>query len=211
MRLGQWLLVIAITLVLAAIVHFGIVLAVPYTSPQDAWARLQDVIRDEGVAILPAAQPGEEILPQLDPNVVYGVCRFDVRDGPFAVSAEMPPAYWSIAFHTPNGVIFYAIDDEAAVDGSLDIELRNPEAMRRYQLAATADEADRVLAVGSPSRSGYVLMRALVSRGASRGELEAMMRDTYCGPIEEAVAPEQPSEPEGPRLPFPPQRPDDLP
>lgn len=211
MRLGQWILVGTITLVLAAIVHFGVVLAVPYTSPQDAWSRLQDIIRDEEVAILPAALPGEEILPLLDPNLVYGVCRFDVGEGPFAVSAEMPPAYWSIAFHTPNGVIFYAIDDEAAVDGSLDIELRNPEAMRRYQLAATAEETDRVLAVEAPSRTGYVLMRALVSRGASRGELEAMMQDTYCGGIEETVVPEEAPEPEGPRLPFPPQRPDDLP
>lgn len=209
MRIGPWILAVAITLVLAAIVHLGVVLAVPHTSPRDAWSRLQDVIRDEEVAVLPPVRPGEEILPQLDPNLVYGVCRFDVSEGPFAISAEMPSSYWSIAFQTPQGAIFYAIDDEAAIDGSLEIELRNPEAMRRYQLAAT-DEAAQVLAVEAPTDTGYVLMRSLVSRGATRDELEAMMADTFCGRIEETVVPEEAPEPEGPSFPFPPSRPDDI-
>ncbi len=212
MRLGQWILAAAITLVLAAIVHLGTVLALPHTAPRDAWSRLADIVSDDEVTVLPAARPGNEILPMLDPNLVYGVCRYDVTDGPVGISAEMPPAYWSISLQSPQGTVFYAIDDEAAIDGTLEIEMRNPEAMRRYQLAKV-DDSDRVIAVEAPTMTGFVLMRALVSRGADRGTIETMMRDTFCGPIEETVVPEvapQDEAPEGPRLPLPPQRPEGL-
>lgn len=213
MRLGQWVLAGAITLVLAAIVHLGTVLAVPYTGPRDAWARLSDMMHEGEVTVLPAARPGEEILPELDPNLVYGVCPYDVSEGPFAVSTEVPASYWAISLQTPQGNVFYAVDNEAAIEGAIDIELRTPEAMRRYQLAVVEEEAERVLAVEAPTRTGHVLIRALVSRGTQREEIEAMLRETFCGTIEETVVPEEPLvEPESdrPYLPVPPDRPDEL-
>ncbi|ESR22777.1 DUF1254 domain-containing protein [Lutibaculum baratangense] len=209
MRIGALVVAGAITLVLAAIIHLATVMAVPYTAPRDAWSRLAGLMEEERVARLPPARPGEEILPLLDPNLVYGVCRFDVSEGPFAISAPMPPAYWAISLQTPRGHVFYAIDDEAALDGALEIELRSPEAMRRYQLAR-AGEVGPVIAVEAPSATGYVLMRALVGRGARREVLEAMMDDTFCGQIEETALPEPEAtpEPERPRFPFPPPRPE---
>ena len=194
---GRLLLLTALILVLSAIVHIATILAIPRFATRDAWSRVIEVAEPVGVTLLPRAVPGDEVLPGLDPGVVYGVCRYDLSEAPFAIVAAMPGDYWSIAFHTRSGEIFYAVNDEAATSERFDIEIRNSRQMRQFRLEYP-DPDEEILTIEAPSDSGFALMRALVAAPSERPRVEAAMAATVCEnfvpppPVPEAVGPPLP-------------------
>jgi len=191
-----WLLV-AITLVLAAIVHIVTILAIPRLATRDSWSRINAIAEPAGITLLPRARPGDEVLPGLDPSIVYGVCLFDLREGPFAITAPMPGDYWSVSFQTRDGVIFYAVNDEAATSRRFDIEIRNAAQMRRFRLEYPEPD-EEILTIEAPANTGFALIRALVSAPSMRPRVEAAVAATVCEtfvpppPVEEPVGPPRP-------------------
>jgi len=137
------------------------------------------------------------VVPGLDPQIVYGVCLYDLSAGPFAIVAPMPGDYWSIAFHTRDGVIYYAVNDEAATSDRFDIEIRNARQMRQFRLEYP-DPDEEILTIEAPSDIGFALMRGLVSAPSERPRVEAAMAATVCEtflpppPVPEAVGPPLP-------------------
>lgn len=197
--IGQIAFLAAVTLVLAAILHILTILAIPHFATRDAWSRITAIADPAGITLLPRPLPGDEPLPGLDPSMVYGVCLYDLTEGPLAISAPMPDHYWSVAFHTRDGIIFYAVNDEAAVARRFDIELRDARQMRQYRVAyPEADET--VLTIEAPSPTGFALFRALVAAPSLRAEVEAAVAAISCT----TLLPTQPAPvPEGPPLPPP--------
>lgn len=196
-RLGQIAFVAVVTLVLAAILHILTILAIPRFATRDAWSRISEIAEPAGITLLPRPLPGDEPLPGLDPSMVYGVCLYDLSEGPLAISAPMPDHYWSVAFHTREGVIFYAVNDEAATSDRFDIEVRDARQMRQYRLEyPEADET--LLAIEAPAATGFALIRALVAAPSLRSEVEAAVAGVSCA----TLLPTQPDPvPEGPPLP----------
>lgn len=194
---GRLLLLAAISVVLAAIVHLTTILAIPHFATRDAWSRVFEVADPVGISLLPRATPGDEVLPGLDPAIVYGVCLYDLSEGPFAIAAPMPGDYWSIAFHTREGTIFYAVNDEAATSGRFDIEIRNARQMRQFRLEYP-DPDEEILTLEAPADVGFALIRALVTSASERPRVEAAMAATVCEtfipppPVPEAVGPPMP-------------------
>lgn len=198
-RLGQIAFLAVVTLVLAAILHILTILAIPHFATRDAWSRISEIAEPAGITLLPRPLPGDEPLPGLDPSMVYGVCLYDLSEGPLAISAPMPDHYWSVAFHTRDGVIFYAVNDEAATAQRFDIELRDARQMRQYRLEyPEADET--LLTIEAPAATGFALIRALVAAPSLRAEVEAAVAGVSCT----TLLPTQPAPvPEGPPLPPP--------
>jgi uncharacterized membrane protein len=194
---GRLLLLFAIIVVLSAIVHIATILVIPRFATRDSWSRVTEIAEPVGVTLLPRAIPGDEILPGLDPSIVYGVCMYDLSEGPFAIVAAMPGDYWSIAFHTRNGNIFYAVNDEAATSERFDVEIRDARQMRQFRLEYP-DPDEEILTIEAPSDIGFALMRALVSAPSERPRVEAAMAATVCEnftpppPVPEAVGPPLP-------------------
>jgi len=194
---GRLFLLLAIIVVLSAIVHIATVLAIPHFATRDSWSRVAEIAEPVGVTLLPRATPGDEVLPGLDPAVVYGVCMYDLSEGPFAIVAPMPGDYWSVAFHTRNGLIYYAVNDEAATSDRFDIEIRNARQMRQFRLEYP-DPDEEILTLEAPSDVGFALMRALVAAPSERPRVEAAMAATVCEnftpppPVPEAVGPPLP-------------------
>jgi uncharacterized membrane protein len=195
-RLG---LLMAITVVLAAIVHIVTILVIPHFATRDAWSRINEIAEPVGVTLLPRAKPGDEVLPGLDPGIVYGVCLFDLSAGPFAITAPMPGDYWSVSFHTRNGTIFYAVNDEAATSGRFDIEVRDARQMRQFRLEYPEPD-EEILTIEAPGETGFALIRGLVSAASMRPRVEAAVAATVC---ETFVPPPPVAEPVGPPLPRP--------
>lgn len=197
MSVGRVVLLVALAVVLAAIVHLATILAIPRFATRDAWSRVIEIAEPVGVTLLPRARPGDEVLPGLDPAIVYGVCLYDLSEGPFAIVAPMPGDYWSIAFHTREGIIFYAVNDEAATSARFDIEIRNARQMRQFRLEYP-DPDEEILTIEAPSDIGFALMRGLVSAPSERPRVEAAMAATVCEtflpppPVPEAVGPPLP-------------------
>jgi uncharacterized membrane protein len=195
-RLG---LLAAITVVLAAIVHLVTILVIPSFATRDAWSRINEIAEPIGITLLPRARPGDEVLPGLDPAIVYGACLFDLNQGPFAITAPMPGDYWSVSFHTREGIIFYAVNDEAAASRRFDIEIRNAQQMRQFRLEYPEPD-EEILTIEAPGNIGFALIRALVSTPSLRPRVEAAVAATVC---ETFVPPPPVTEPVGPPLPRP--------
>jgi len=192
-------LLIAIAVVLAAILHIATILTIPHFATRDAWSRITEIADPVGITLLPRAAPGDEVLPGLDPAIVYGVCLFDLDKGPYAITAPMPGDYWSVSFHTRNGVIFYAVNDEAATSERFDIEIRNARQMRQFRLEYPEPD-EEILTIESPARIGFALIRALVTTPSMRPRVEAAVAATAC---ETFIPPPPVAEPVGPPLPRP--------
>ncbi|MEJ8571314.1 DUF1254 domain-containing protein [Microbaculum marinum] len=194
---ARLVLLAVLVVVLSAIVHIATILAIPHFATRDAWSRITELAQPVGVTLLPRAVPGDEVLPGLDPAVVYGVCTYDLSEAPFAIVAAMPGDYWSIAFHTRGGAIFYAVNDEAATSDRFDIEIRNARQMRQFRLEYP-DPDEEILTIEAPSDVGFALMRGLVSAPSERPRVEAAMAATVCEnftpppPVPEAVGPPLP-------------------
>jgi uncharacterized membrane protein len=197
--LGHAALLAAITLVLAAIVHLVTILAIPHFATRDAWSRVVEIADPVGITLLPRARPGDEVLPGLDPSIVYGVCLFDLGDAPFAITAPMPGDYWSVSFHNRQGVIFYAVNDEAATSKRFDIEVRDSRQMRQFRLEYPEPD-EEILTIESPNETGFALIRALVTKPSLRPRVEAAVAATVC---ENFTPPPPVAEPVGPPLPRP--------
>lgn len=196
---GHLALLVALTLVLAAIIHIATILAIPRFATRDSWTRIGEIAGPAGITLLPRARPGDEVLPGLDPAIVYGVCLYDLSQGPFALTAPMPGEYWSVAFHTRDGVIFYAVNDEAATSRRFDIEVRDARQMRQFRLEYPEPD-EEILTIESPSQTGFALIRALVSSPSLRPRVEAAVAATVC---ETFVPPPPVEEPVGAPLPRP--------
>ncbi len=196
---GQLGFLAAITVVLAAIVHLVTILVIPSFATRDAWSRINEIAEPVGITLLPRARPGDEVLPGLDPAIVYGACLFNLNDGPFAITAPMPGDYWSVSFHTREGVIFYAVNDEAAASRRFDIEIRDARQMRQFRLEYPEPD-EEILTIEAPGEIGFALIRALVSKQSLRPRVEAAVAATVC---ETFVPPPPVTEPVGPPLPRP--------
>jgi uncharacterized membrane protein len=165
----RWLLWLLGGLILGTIVHLAVVLVVPRTATQDAYARIAAISPVNSFAPLPAPSPDQALLPFMDPAFAGAVCRYDLSTGPIKLTVPVSPVYTSVSFYTRNDIAYYAINDRAA--GRRVIELDLMTAAQRAELPEDEDvtAADRLI-VESPTLTGLIVIRALASE---RGMIEA--------------------------------------
>lgn len=192
-RIGRLVLLAALTLALAALVHLATVLALPRLATQDSWARVMALSESEGITVLPPARPGETALPLMDPAFVYAVCPYDLGRRPLAIRAPMPASFWAVSFHRPHGVVYYAVNDAAATSDHFEIELRNAPQTRRLRTELT-EPAEQVLHIEAPENVGFALFRALAPGRSGRAAVEAALEGIECAPLSED-APAAPADP----------------
>ncbi len=172
----------AAAIVLAAIVHFVVILATPFVATRDAYARLAGLGQVDETVALPAADPARRLLPYADPAVAAAFCRYDLAAGPIRVRAPTGRAFSSISFHTRHGLAFYALTDKAGAHGTIEAVLATPDDVRA--LAARDDEENpsRDLRIAAPDREGYVMMRVFSEMPSLRAEAEADAKRLTCAP-----------------------------
>lgn len=181
---------IAATAFIAGIVHIVSVLLMPELAPRDAFARLTAAAKNaettnDGVTILAAAGPGEEIAPFEDPALAEGVCLFDLSKGLLRVRANAESEdFLAISFHARTGRIFHAMTDRSAIKGKIDIvvgDARQIEALESEDEDAPAHE----VRVASPTKNGFVLIRSLAKRATDRDRAERRVRAVSCQSVAE--------------------------
>ncbi len=78
--------------------------------------------RANGVALLPRAAPGAEVMPFEDSAFVEGVCLFDLSRGLMRVRADADPEnLLALSFHARTGRIFHSVTDRSAIKGKIDV------------------------------------------------------------------------------------------
>jgi uncharacterized membrane protein len=180
-------------LLLAGVVHIGVVLTIPSLSEADALSRartgtsLDHAMRVHTLATSNDPAPAEAWLPIPDPAVAVGICAYDLGEGPLRVSARTGPLMLSLAVHGRRGA-FYAVTDQAAVRGALDLVVLTRAQYDEVLAEEDENDVSRDVRIVAPDREGYVVVRvvaALPSQRASANEAVQAVSCTVDSPNEE--------------------------
>ena len=146
-----WVLLAVLTAAVAGITHVGAVLALPWRSTDDAFARIAALVPPGTRTMLPAPDGSGSRLPFGDPAMLTAVCRFDLRTAPFSLSTSpFGDSFVSVGFHSRHGLAFYGLTVRASDASSLELVLGTADAGRGtddgprdlHQVAVTAPEPE---------------------------------------------------------------------
>jgi uncharacterized membrane protein len=163
-------------LLTGGIVHLLSLLMVPALATQDAYGRVEAMFPANGFRPLSAA--GDLALPFLDPAFSYRLCRYDLRDGPVRIRTSVNNFPVSLSFHARDSVVYFAVNEQSAVDNMLDILLYDgnlPPPERDDGLLSRA-----TILVPAPTPTGIVMLRGLPAFAAQGNELAAVLNQAQC-------------------------------
>jgi uncharacterized membrane protein len=177
--LALWTLLVLFSAVAA---HVGAILVMPHVAPQDAFARLAALAPRATTTPLPAPAPGKELAPFNDPAAAIAFCRYDLADGPLRIHAEVDGEnFLSLSFRSKTNASFYALTDSAAQKGALDALVVTQAQLDEIEAGeAQGDEDAGQTRIVSPTREGFVLMRALAPTPAAAAEAAQRLRAVAC-------------------------------
>lgn len=164
-------------LCLAVVVHIAIVLAMPRLDPSDPWAALGRLVDGPQAVVLPQASPRGGPLASLDPHVVHAACRFDMSEGPLAVTAASNVEHWALGLHRLDGTVIYSLTSQTELAQGISLELRTPGQERGQTIGGAATET---LEITADIDAGYVLYRTLVPYPSARNKAEASAAQLSC-------------------------------
>ena len=173
---------IATGLVIGGLVHLTTVLALPRLALEDAYTRIERLGAANQVHVIPASTPFEATLPRLDPAFAHAVCRYDLREAPIRVTIPLAPEYMSVSFYTRHGLPYYALNDRAAAQRIIDLQLMTPQQRAVLPADEEITAADRLI-VESPSEEGVVLVRAFVREEGLLDATLARLKEARCAPL----------------------------
>ena len=173
-----WLVAV---LLIAGVVHITSVLAMPRLAPNDAFARMARLAPLHRMVLLPAASSGAASPPFEDPALAQGVCRYDLGQGPLRLRADLPgDALTLLSFHARFGQIYYSMTDRSSTRGKLDVVIATPEQLETIEAGDNEDELPQELRILSPTRQGFVLVRALAESDGERPAAQARVLSVAC-------------------------------
>ena len=75
----------------------------------NAYQQLRATLPLNRMVVLPAPASGKQILPYLQPDMLYAMCRYELTGGPVSVTAAVSGPGWVLSLHTPEGDNFYVM------------------------------------------------------------------------------------------------------
>lgn len=160
LSLGLWA---GLTLLLAAAVHVGVLLAIPYLIGM----RVRSM--GEQNTLIHAARPTAEFNPirRVSPDLIYSIYGYDLSDGPIHVTAPVSTMYVSVSCYALNTDNFHVKNDQQ-VDSTFDFVIVGP---RTPAPNAPGSEITR-----SPTTTGGIIFRYFVGDGSHVEQIEKIRR-----------------------------------
>ncbi|HEY8577651.1 MAG TPA: hypothetical protein VIL88_15100 [Devosia sp.] len=166
--------------ILGGIIHIVVILTLPALAEQSIWTRVDDIEADNRIAILPPVRAGEPNPLGLDPELIYGLCRVDLDQGPAYVQGTMPDAFWSIALFNPAGIVSYSTTNRDGIGQTLDLGIFNA-AQTRLLAQQQLDVAEGLLVVESASDQLLILVRLAPPHQVMRERFAQALASVSCG------------------------------
>jgi uncharacterized membrane protein len=162
---------------LAGIVHICATLAAPMLTTGHAHLLLRDKLPANRMVVLPLQAPGRQILPYLPPQMLYAICRYDLADGPVALTATVADAGWALSLHAEHGENFYVLPGQSLrrTDVSLLVVRGGPEGALDIKRESSTETP-----VVSPTRVGLIVLRAPLRGLAWGAQTEAILQRASC-------------------------------
>ncbi|MCI9880127.1 hypothetical protein MTL_08745 [Methylobacterium goesingense] len=182
---GRFLVATLSGLVLAGLVHVATVLLIPGLAQSDALSRarsgesLDHPLAVNTVATGDTAPPIEAWLPIPDPAVAVGLCAYNLGEGPMRVSARTGTLMLSLAVHGPRGA-FYAVTDQAAVRGALDLVVLTRAQYDEALANADEDEVSHDVRIVAGEVRGFVVVRVIAALPSQRAAADAAVQAVSC-------------------------------
>lgn len=163
------------TLVLALIVHFSSVIAIPSLSENDAWRRLLAQTTHNQMQVIKDVAATNQLWAFHAPDTKFAICRFDLSNGPVRVDLQLLRGYWSVAIYDDESRNFYAADGYDLMRPAMSLMLLGPD---------HAQEADDALPISVPSYEGLVVIRAPLDSQLMEDTVIAVLEKATCTEIE---------------------------
>ena len=177
---------------LGLIVHLVSVLALPRIATQDAYSRLTPITKLNAVSVLPPADPGNTLMPFLDPAFAVAICRYDLSSGSIKLAVPVSQAYTSVSFYTRNEVAYYAINDRSAGKKVIELDLMTEAQHNDLPEDEDVTAADRLI-IDSPTSTGLIVLKALAPEPGLMPQAQASLAASKCNmqtePAKQAGAP----------------------
>lgn len=173
-----WMLLAVLTAAVAGLTHIATLLALPWHSPDDAFARVSALVAPDARALLPPPDDAAGRLPFRDPTMLTAVCRFDLAAKPFRVTtAPFADGFVTIGFHSRHGIAFYGLTIQASDASGFDLVLGTGQEGRD---ADEGGQASRQVTVASPEPEGFVTLSTPIGDGSERADAEERLRHFDC-------------------------------
>jgi len=170
---------IAAGVLLGLVVHLVSVLALPKIASQDAYSRLTPLTKLNAVTQLPLADPGNTLMPYLDPAFAVAICRYDLSGGPIKLKVPVSQAYTSVSFYTRNELAYYAINDRSAGKKVIELDLMTETQHNDLPEDEEITAADRLI-IDSPTSTGLIVMKALAPEPGLMAQAQTSLAASSC-------------------------------
>jgi uncharacterized membrane protein len=173
-------------LLLGGVVHLVSVLALPRIATQDAYARVTPLTRENTVTALALADPGNTLMPFMDPAFATAICRYDLSSGP--IKLPVSQAYTSVSFYTRNDVAYYAINDRSAGRRVIELDLMTEAQHSELPEDEDVTAADRLI-IDSPTAKGLIVLKAMAPEPGLMAQAQASLAAASCRVLPPEAAP----------------------
>ncbi|MEM7397820.1 MAG: DUF1254 domain-containing protein [Pseudomonadota bacterium] len=174
-------LYIAMAVVLAGLIHVVAVLTLPVLAPRNAYARLAALGPANTMIQLAALKPGQQVMPNMAPDVRYAMCVFDLSDGPIHLRATIQDELWLIAFYTPIGENFYTVIGADMKREDVELVVTTEDQSVADATGDAPEALENLIVVSSPVSKGIALIRAPLAGPSRSLEAQRALGATYCG------------------------------
>lgn len=112
-------------IVLSGLVHIFSVLTVPNFADHKVWQRIESKMQPRDMTQLSGHAETVSMLGRADPAMAYGICYFDLKNGPVTVTSDGPTNFWNITIFNNQGQTVYSLHDGVSKNQQLNLEIRN--------------------------------------------------------------------------------------
>jgi uncharacterized membrane protein len=178
---GLSLYTAALALVAAGLIHILATLVVPRFAKASAFQRLSDSLPVNRMRILPPVDATQQPLPYLGPDVRLAICRYDLGDGPVAITVSLPDSGWTLGLYTVGGDNFYVLPAQEGRAADITLTLI-PQGERSFSLLTLGGRTTQtsISQIEAPEATGFAVIRAPMRGRAFAADIEATLKRAGC-------------------------------
>jgi len=171
---------LAAGLLLGAIIHLITILSLPYLSEHKAWDRIGQLYRPNAMTILPPITPDAQPLPFMAPDIRYAICRYNIKDHPVRVHANLLSELWSVAIFNRRGENLYTVSGNNLRSRDVDIKI----SLKADDILNLGFRPNAVVEQGIPVKvrdaEGIVMVRAPLLSDAYAEQAKTNLASATC-------------------------------